>query len=170
MNKFKGFANYIIFYFLELICLISILLIMFSADYEGEFSDALKFVGVVAVIGLVSGVAASIMDDPNKVIRHFIAITSCLVAAYGAVFNTSSDYAITMYKAYLRCGSFSELYKQCLHSWDVTTYDKPTSKYFNGLHSPRYDRYYLKDEFDKIETKRSERYKSYDLKEANRCH
>ncbi len=157
----------IVFYVAEFIGVASILIIMCSVD--GITLESLPVVFIISLIGALSLVTAVVLDDPNRVLRHVAAIYTCILAFIGCHFKTRNINIIVARKKKKKFGnSYARLYRYCLKYWDILTYNLPTSRYFHGFEGPAYDRYYLKDEYRRIQNLRKSRIKrfNYDVRGA----
>lgn len=148
----KKIMGRVIFTLLEFVSLMSIILLFFCADSDPR--EVWKIALTFAAVAVVSGVLAYIMDDPNKIKRHLSSLLVFFLAWYGSVFKTNSSRVRTAYIQKLRCGTYRNFYKKCLKSYDIMTYDEPTSKYFYGSDGPKYNKIVYEDDYMKMKNKR----------------
>lgn len=152
MKSLKGSFCAVLFWFLNVVSIMSFLfllalIVIRSANLQGS---QLSFVAFsVFCICSITAVLSSMLDDPNRFIRHAAAIVGCVLAFHGKHSRRPNMYCRKFRKELEKRGSYIRLYKKCLHSWDVVTWNRPTSKYSCKESIPTYGKYRLEEEFRK---------------------
>ena len=98
------------------VSIILVLMLMSSIDTWDESN--VGSVIIITIFAVVFGVAAFILNNPNKLLKYIIPTIVCISAKVYTIFKVDTRLTVHSYKLYHKYGSYKKLFKVCKDKWN----------------------------------------------------